>query len=117
MAAIATVAQYLASLPADRRAAIARVRDAVNARLPGGYEETIQHGMISWVVPATRLSHTYNGQPLMLTGLASQKQHMAIYLMGVYGDAALAAWFKAAHAAAGKKLDMGRSCVRFRSVD
>ena len=113
----ATVEQYLASLPADRRAAIARVRDAVNARLPAGYEETMQYGMISWIVPRSRLAATYNGQPLSLASLASQKQHMALYLMSVYGDAKLSAWFRDAFRAAGKKLDMGKSCVRFKAID
>jgi uncharacterized protein YdhG (YjbR/CyaY superfamily) len=112
-----TVQQYLASLPPDRRAAIARVRDVVNASLPRGYEETMQHGMISWIVPRTRLPATYNGQPLALASLASQKQHMALYLLTVYGDPELGAWFKAAYKAAGKKLDMGKSCVRFTSLD
>jgi hypothetical protein len=93
------------------------VRDATNARLPRGYEEAMQFGMISWVVPADRLPATYNGQPLALASLASQKQHMALYLMSVYGDAELAAWFRQAYRATGKKLDMGKSCVRFRTID
>jgi uncharacterized protein YdhG (YjbR/CyaY superfamily) len=113
----ATVADYLASLPPDRRAAIAHVRAAVNARLPRGYEEAMQFGMISWVVPASRLGATYNGQPLVLASLASQKQHMALYLMSVYGNPELAAWFRDAYRRTGKKLDMGKSCVRFKAVD
>jgi hypothetical protein len=114
---VASVAEYLAALPSDRRAAIARVRAAVNARLPRGYEERLQHGMISWVVPASRLSHTYNGQPLPLASLAAQKQHMALYLMCIYGDDTLRTWFEAAFRASGKALDMGKSCMRFTSVD
>lgn len=112
-----TVAQYLARLAPDRRAAIAKVRAVVNARLPRGYEETIQSGMISWVVPAGKLSHTYNGQPLPLASLASQKRHMALYLMCVYGDPAAEKALRARFAAAGKKLDMGKSCVRFSDVE
>jgi len=112
-----TVDQYLASLPADRRAAIARVREVVNARLPRGYEETMQYGMISWVVPRSRLAETYNGQQLALASLGSQKQYMALYLMSVYGESTLAAWFKAAYVATGKKLDMGKACVRFKALD
>jgi hypothetical protein len=112
-----TVAQYLAQLPPDRRGAITEVRDAINARLPPGYEETLQFGMISWVVPASRLAATYNGQPLALVSLASQKQHMALYLMSVYGDRELEAWFRAAYREAGKMLDMGKSCVRFKTLD
>jgi hypothetical protein len=115
--AASTVDQYLASLPADRSAALARVRSAVNARLPRGYEETMQYGTITWIVPASRLAETYNGQPLALASLASRKQYMALYLLSIYGDARLATWFKAAYKASGKKLDMGKSCVRFKTVD
>jgi len=115
--AATTVSDYLASLPPARRAAIARVRDVVNASLPRGYEETMQYGMISWVVPPSRLAETYNGQPLALASLASQKQHMALYLVSVYGDPTLAAWFASAAKAAGKRLDMGKSCVRFTRLD
>ena len=112
-----TVEDYLARLPADRRAAIAQVRDVVNTHLPAGYEEGVQYGMISWYVPLSRFPETYNGQPLALASLASQKSHMALYLMSVYGHPALAAWFRGAFAKAGKKLDMGKSCVRFKSID
>jgi hypothetical protein len=112
-----TIDQYLASLPEDRRAAIARVRGVVNARLPRGYEETVQYGMISWIVPSSRLAETYNGQPLALACLGSQKQYMTLYLMTVYGDPQLATWFKSAYKASGKKLDMGKSCVRFKALD
>ena len=115
--AASTVDQYLASLPPDRRIVIAAVRDVVNAALPRGYEETMQYGMISWIVPRSRLAETYNGQPLALASLASQKQHMALYLMSIYGDPRLATWFKAAYQASGRKLDMGKSCVRFKTLD
>ena len=112
-----TVEAYLAQLPADRRDAIAKVRDVVNANLPAGFEEGIQYGMIGWYVPLSRYPETYNGQPLGIAGLASQKNYMALYLMAVHGDPAIAAWFRGAFAAAGKKLDMGKSCVRFKTVD
>jgi len=117
MSSAASVEQYLASLPADRRDAIARVREVVNANLPAGYEEGIQFGMIGWYVPLARYPQTYNGQPLGVAALASQKNHMALYLMSVYGDPALETWFRKAFAAAGKKLDMGKSCVRFKQLD
>lgn len=112
-----TVDGYLAKLPADRRAAIARVRDVVNENLPAGFEEGLQYGMISWYVPLSRFPETYNGQPLAVASLASQKSHMALYLMSVYGSPELEAWLRAAFAKAGKKLDMGKSCVRFKSLD
>lgn len=112
-----TVGACLAKLPTGRRDAIARVREVVNANLPAGFEEGVQDGMISWYVPLSRFPDTYNGQPLAIASLASQKSYMALYLMSVYGDPGLATWFRAAFAKAGKKLDMGRSCVRFRSID
>jgi hypothetical protein len=114
-----TVSAYLATLPPDRRSAIAWVRDAINARLPSGFEEKIQYGMISWCVPESALParEVYNKQPLCLASLASQKHHMAVYLLGVYGDPKERAWFEAAYKKSGKKLDMGQSCVRFKSLD
>ena len=111
------VSAYLQSLPADRRAAIAAVRDVVNANLPAGFEETMQFGMISWVVPLARYPDTYNGKPLSLAALASQKSTMSLYLTAAYSDPAVDAWFRKAVAASGKKLDMGKSCVRFKSLD
>lgn len=112
-----TVEAYLAQLPADRRDAVSKVREVVNTNLPAGFEEGIQYGMIGWYVPLARYPETYNGQPLAIAGLASQKGYMALYLMAVYGDPATATWFRRAFAAAGKKLDMGKSCVRFKSLD
>jgi uncharacterized protein YdhG (YjbR/CyaY superfamily) len=113
----ATVAQYLKELPADRRKTIAAVRDVIRRRLPAGYEETMNWGMISYEVPLSVCPKTYNGQPLMYVALASQKNYCALYLMGVYGDAKLREELHRAFEAAGKKLDMGKSCVRFKSAD
>ena len=93
------------------------MRDVVNAKLPRGYEETMQYGMISWIVPTSRLAETYNGQPLAVASLASQKGYMALYLMTVYGDAKLGKWFRDAYAKSGKKLDMGKACIRFKTLD
>jgi hypothetical protein len=112
-----TVVDYLDDLPEDRRAAISAVRDAVNARLPAGFVEGMQYGMISWYVPLERYPKTYNGQPLPIASLANQKRHMALYLMGVYGDDAEATWFKERWQATGRTLDMGKSCVRFRKIE
>ena len=109
--------EYIASLPEDRRAAVAAVREVVRRNLPEGFEEGMQFGMIAWYVPLERFPDTYNGQPLGLVGLASQKNYMSLYLNSVYGDPKTEAWFKARYAASGKKLDMGKSCLRFRTVD
>jgi hypothetical protein len=108
---------YLASLPEDRRAAITLVRDTINAHLPPGFVEGMSHGMLGWAVPLDRFDDTYNGEPLGLAALASQKGHMSLYLNNVYGDPDTERWFRERWAATGRKLDMGKSCVRFRSVD
>ncbi len=112
-----TVDVYLQSLPADRRDAISAVRSVVRKNLPKGYVEQMDFGMICYCVPLDRFPETYNKHPLCYAGLAAQKNYSAIYLMGVYGDGANAKKFKAAFEKAGKKLDMGKSCVRFQSVD
>jgi hypothetical protein len=112
-----TVDDYIDSLPEERRIAIRAVREAVNAKLPPGYEEGVVYGMIAWFVPFTRLAETYNGQPLCVASLGAQKSHMALYLMSVYGDPALNEWFAKAWKATGKKLDMGKSCIRFKKLD
>lgn len=74
-------------------------------------------GMIAWYVPLTTFLDTYNGQPLGLAALASQKQYMALYLNSVYGDQDTDRWFRERWAMTGKKLDMGKSCVRFRRLE
>jgi hypothetical protein len=112
-----TVAQYLASLPPDRRKVISAVRRTIRAHLPPGYRETMNWGMISYEIPLKRYPKTYNGQPLMYAALAAQKNNYAIYLTGTYQDPALAKWLAAQFAKAGKRLDKGKSCVRFTSLD
>ena len=115
--AATTVDEYLGELPEDRREAIASVRKLIRKNLPRGYEEKMGFGMISYQIPLKRYPDTYNGQPLCYIGLAAQKNHLALYLMGVYGDPKQAAALKDAFAKAGKKLDMGKSCVRFKKAD
>jgi hypothetical protein len=113
----ASVEEYLARVPEGHRAALTRVRDVMRRHLPSGFEEGVLYGMIAWFVPPERHGTSYNGQPLLIAALASQKHYMALYLTGVYGDPAVHRWFTSAFAAAGKKLDMGKSCVRFRHLD
>jgi len=115
--AATTPDEYLASLPDDRRAAVAAVRDVVRRNLPDGFEEGMQFGMIAWYVPLERFPDTYNGHPLGFVGLASQKNYMSLYLNSVYGDPKTEAWFKARYAASGKELNMGKSCLRFRHLE
>jgi hypothetical protein len=112
-----TVEEYLAGLPKDRRQAISAVRDVVNANLPEGYREQMAFGMIGWGIPLEDYPDTYNGQPLGIAALASQKNHMSLYLMGLYASEPEEAWFRAQYAERGLKLDMGKSCVRFRTLD
>lgn len=112
-----TVDEYLSGLDDGRREAIAAVRGVILDNLPDGYEETIQFGMITYVVPFSVLADTYNGQPLMYAALASQKRHMAVYLTNVYADGSVESWFRERYLATGKRLDMGKSCVRFRKLD
>ncbi len=109
--------EYISSLPEDRRAAVAQVAQIVRANLPVGFEEGMQYGMIGWYVPLELFPDTYNGQPLGLAGLASQKNHMSLYLNSVYGDPATEAWFRGRCADSGKSLDMGKSCLRFKRVE
>jgi len=113
----ATVDDYLQELPDERRAVVAKVRALVRRRLPKGYKEGMQYGMITYCVPASTLAETHNGQPLCCIGLAAQKNHYALYLTGPYADGAQRAALEDGFAAAGKKLDMGQSCLRFRSLD
>jgi hypothetical protein len=112
-----TVQDYLSELPEDRRSALTRVRTVIRKHLPRGFEETMQYGMISYIVPLSRYPNTYNGQALTVAALGSQKNHMAVYLMGVYGSPQLRTWFESAYAASGKRLDAGKSCVRFKKLD
>ena len=112
-----TVDQYLAELPDDRRDAIEEVRETIVEHLPEGFVETMNWGMISYEVPLETFGDTYNGQPLMYAALASQKNHMAVYLTTVYVDGEIDDWFRDRYVATGKKLDMGRSCVRFKRLE
>ena len=113
----ATPDEYIASLPDDRREVVATIRDVVNRNLPPGYTEGMAYGMIAWWVPLETFPDTYNGQPLGLAGLASQKDYISLYLNTVYANRDEEAWFKGRYASSGKKLNMGKSCVRFRHLD
>lgn len=110
-----TVEEYLAELPEDRRSTVSAVRDVILANLPAGYVEGVQWGMITYSVPLEVSGKTYNGQPLGYVSLASQKNHLSLYLMGVYGEREQE--FRAEFEATGRKLDMGKSCVRFKRLD
>ncbi len=114
--AATTPAAYLASLPPDRRRVVAAVRAMIRRRLPPGYVETMNWGMLSYEIPLRRYPDTYNKQPLMYLALAAQKNNYALYMTGVAKGEASRARLEAAYAAAGRKLDLGKSCLRFKSL-
>ena len=113
----ATVDQYLRSLPEDRRAVLSKLRALIKRRIPRGYQESLLWGAIAYSIPLKRFSNTYNGQPLGYVALAARKNYFTLHLLSVYmnpsGQKALAEGFRKA----GKKLDMGKACVRFKSLD
>ena len=112
-----TAEEYLAQLPDERRLVVESVRRMVKRSLPKGYEERAAWGMICYAVPLEKSGPTYNGQPLCYAAIAAQKHHYALYLMGPYGDPRLRRQLEEVFAKAGKPLDMGKSCVRFKSLD
>ncbi len=112
-----SVEEYLEELPEERRKAMVTVRSLVLDHLPPGYVEAMNWGMISYEIPLERYPRTYNGQPLMYAALAAQKNYMSLYLMCVYSHAGTKTSFEERFKASGKKLNMGKSCVRFRKVE
>ena len=122
-----SVGEYLASLPPERRAAIEVVREVILRNLDKDYEEGMAYGMIGYYVPHRIYPAGYHCDPrqgLPFAALASQKNYMSVYLMGLYcgcidgvSDTGLARWFREAWASAGKKLDTGKACTRFKRVD
>jgi uncharacterized protein YdhG (YjbR/CyaY superfamily) len=112
-----SVEEYLAEMPPDRRQAIEKVRRTILDNLPEGYEEVMNWGMITYQVPLEIYPDTYNKKPLMYAALANQKNHMAVYLTGIYMDEELNQDFEQKYRATGKRYDMGKSCVRFRKLD
>jgi len=112
-----TAREYLDSLPEERRDAIAALRSVILDNLPAGFEEAMQYGMLSYQVPLAVYPDTYNGKAASVACLASQKGYMSLYLMGVYASPDRRRRFEQAFRKAGKKLDMGKSCVRFKRVE
>jgi hypothetical protein len=112
-----SVNQWLASVPVARRGAIDAVRNTVNEHLPKGYVETVDWGMLAWVVPLSTLRDTHNGRPLLFAALGAHRKLMTLYLASVYGDPKLRKQFETAYKKTGKKFDMGGSCVHFKTLD
>lgn len=112
---------YLEELPEARQAVVSRLREVILEHLPDGFQETMNYGMLGYVVPHSRYPAGYHCNPklpLPFLNLASQKQYVALYHMGIYADPELLQWFKEAYAAAGAgRLDMGKSCIRFKKPE
>lgn len=119
--AATTVEAYLNELPEDRVAPMQQLREVILSNLPQGFEEMMNYGMIGYVVPYSVYPPGYHckpKQPLPFLALASQKNFIAVYHMGIYGDESLLKWFEEAYANTGVgKLDMGKSCIRFKKMD
>ena len=115
-----SVDEYLAELPPDRREAIQKVREVILKNLDSGYEEGMQYGGIGYYVPHSIYPPGYHcdpKQPLPFVGIGNQKNHIGIYLFCIYGSEDETSRFRREWAKTGKKLDMGKSCIRFKKVD
>ena len=115
--AAATVEQYVSELIEPRRSELEKLLSLIREHLPAGYIETMAWGMIVFQVPMEISGPTYNQQPLAAVALASQKNYISFYLSAIYASEELTAEFHDRWERSGKKLDMGKSCVRFRSLD
>ena len=113
----ATVEQYLAELEEPRRGEITELLGLIRQNLPNGFNETMAWGMIVFQVPLAVSGPTYNDQPLAAVALASQKNYISFYLSSIYASKELTAEFHERWERSGKKPDMGKSCVRFKSLD
>lgn len=116
-----SVEEYISNLPQDRKEAINRLRYVVKSNLPKGFVEEMNYGMIGYIVPLSIYPNGYLGnknQPLPFMNIASQKNFIAFYHLGIYTDIELSDWFKMEYAKIQtRKLDMGKSCMRFKNLD
>lgn len=112
-----TVAEYLAELEPGRREVVAAVRDVISRNVDPGMVETVQWGMITWVIPMQVSGPTYNKQPLAPFALAARKNSLSLHMMSLYVGAVGSNWFVDAWKKTGKKLDMGKGCIRFKKVE
>jgi hypothetical protein len=112
-----TVQDYINSLPAERKEVITQLRQIILKHLPKGYEEGILYNMPAYYIPLATYPTTYNGQPLTIAALACQKNYMSLHLLSIYTDQETEQWFKDRLVASGKKLDMGKACIRFTKLE
>ena len=112
---------YIAEMPEERQKAVNKLRSVIKKNLPKGFKETMGYGAMGWVVPHSKYPAGYHcnpKDPLPFMGLASQKNSINLYHMGIYADPALLKWFQTAHAKASpKRLDMGKSCIRYKKPE
>ena len=113
----ATPDEYLASLPADRRAIVETLRKLILENLPEGYKESVGWGMLCYGIPLEVYPTTYNKQPLGYLALASQKNHLSLYVLSAYQDSEHYLWLQEEFRKAGRRLDMGKSCIRFKKLE
>ena len=111
------VQEYLKELDEEKRKVITKVREEILENLPEGYVETMNWGMISYEVPLDTYPDTYNNKPLMFAALAAQKNYFSLYLTPVYQSEALKRWLLKQFEKENKKIDMGKSCLRFKKID
>jgi hypothetical protein len=111
-----TFPAYLSNLPPHQQVMMRGLRNRIRRNLPRGYVERFDQRMLAYEIPLKTYQDTYNGQPLRLASLAAQRSYVSLYLMAVYGDPALEMWFREAYGASGKKLRMGKCCIRFREI-
>jgi hypothetical protein len=112
-----TVSAYLTALPPERRTMFRRVRRLIKTHLPPGYRETVMRNMLTYVVPLRAYPTTYNGHPLWYVALSSEKHYASLHLMAAYGSATLTRRLQEGFRKAGKRLDMGKACIRFREFE
>jgi len=117
----ATVDDYLKEIPEERQAAMKKLRAVIKKNIPKGFKESMGYGMMGYSVPHSKYPAGYHcnpADPLPFMGIASQKNFIAIYHMGIYADPRLLKWFTDAHAKTSpKKLDMGKSCIRYKKME
>ncbi len=116
-----TVEEYISQIPEERRDAFRKLLETVDANLPKGFQQTMQYGMVTWVVPMETYPagyHCAKDTPLPFISVASQKNFVALYHMGIYADPQLLDWFVTEFPQhSKKKLDMGKSCMRFKKME
>lgn len=117
---VATVQQYIDELPLDRRAAFTKLLSTIRSTIDPKFSEGIIYGMVGWVISKEVYPPGYHvdpTQPVSFISIANQKNYIALYHMGIYADEQLMTWFRGAYAKTGLKLDMGKSCIRFKNMD